>query len=147
MHASLANLSSRPLIALLAFAAWALILAASILLVRTTLVLLGKKRANEFPSGIQHGGDVYWRLNRAHVNTLENLPIFAAIVLAGAALGVSSPTLARLAEAIVVARVLQSSFHLLSGRSLVVILRATSFTVQLAGMSFMIVETIRLCLP
>ena len=42
---------------------------------RVLQVLTRKKAANEFPSGTPHGGDLYWRLNRAHMNTAENLPL------------------------------------------------------------------------
>jgi uncharacterized MAPEG superfamily protein len=144
VHVTLANLTSRPLVALLAFAAWALVLVLGILLMRGLMVLTRERRVNEFPSGQEHGGGFYWRLNRAHVNTLENLAVFAAIVLAGAGLGVSSPRLAQLAEIAVVARVLQSLFHVSSGSALAVSLRFSAFAVQLGCFAWMIVETLRL---
>lgn len=71
---------TRPLLCLLAFAGWALFLVLCIAAARVSQVLTGKKKPNEFPSGVPHGGDRYWRLNRAHLNTVENLPIFGAIV-------------------------------------------------------------------
>ena len=142
MHASLANLTTRPLIALLAFAAWTALLVLGVLLSRVALVLFGNKRAGDFPAAIPHGSDAYWRLNRAHANAVENLPVFATIVLVGAALGVSSPRLALLADVVVVARVVQSSLHLCSGRARVVTLRATAFGVQLICYVAMIVETV-----
>lgn len=144
MHMTLANLASRPLVALLAYAGWAMVLVLFIGGSRAQEVLAGKKRPNEFPSGVPHGGDRYWRLNRAHINTVENLPIFAAIVLAGAALGVSSEKLARLAEVAFVARVLQSSFHIYSGRSLVVNFRFAAYVTQLVCFAWMIAETLHL---
>ena len=147
MHVALANLTSRPIIALLAFTAWTLLLVGSILITRTVLVALGKKKANEFPASVQHGTDRYWRLNRAHLNALENLPIFAAIVLGGAALGVSSPTLAKLSEFVVFARIAQSSLHILSGSASIVLLRGTAFGLQIVAMFWMLVETLKLCLP
>ena len=141
---SLANFAARPLLALLAFAGWAVILVLLIGFHRVSAVLMGAKRPNEFPSGVPHGGDRYWRLNRAHINTVENLPIFASIVLAGAALGVSSERLAGLAEVIVIARVAQSFFHVLSGRSLVVNFRFSAYLVQVTCFAWMIAETLRL---
>jgi len=144
MHMYLANLGAKPIVALLAFAAWALILGFSVVMSRFVLVLTGRKRPTEFPSGTQHGGDAYWRLNRAHANAVENLPIFAAIVLGGAALGVSSPRLATLSVVVVCARIVQSCFHVASGRGRIVMLRGTAFVVQLAGCAWMIVETFAL---
>lgn len=144
MHVTLANLTSRPIVALLAYAAWAMLLVLGILSLRGLMILGKQRRINEFPSGQEHGGGFYWRLNRAHANTLENLPIFAAIVLGGAALGVSSPRLAQLAEIAVLARVLQSLFHVSSPSSLAVTLRFSAFGVQLGCFAWMIVETLRL---
>ena len=112
MHMYLANLGAKPIVALLAFAAWALILGFSVVMSRFVLVLTGRKRPTEFPSGTQHGGDAYWRLNRAHANAVENLPIFAAIVLGGAALGVSSPRLATLSVVVVTAALVRGNTKL-----------------------------------
>jgi len=144
MHMSLANLAARPLVALLAFAGWAVVLVILVGAYRVLQVMTGNKRANEFSSGVPHGGDRYWRLNRAHINAVENLPIFAVIVLVGAALGVSSSRLALLAEVTVGARVAQSFFHVLSNRSRVVNLRFAAFCVQLGCFAWMILETLRL---
>jgi uncharacterized MAPEG superfamily protein len=141
---SLANLTSRPIVALLGFTAWTIVLVLGVLGARAVLVLLGRKRPNEFPGGVPHGGDAYWRLNRALANALENLAVFAAIVLSGAALGVSSARLAMLSEVVLASRVAQSLFHLASGRSLVVLCRATAYSVQVACFLWMIVETFRL---
>lgn len=141
---SLANLAARPLVALLAFVAWSILLVLGIGAVRITQVLTGEKKPNEFPSGSPHGSDRYWRLNRAHANALENLPIFAAIVLTGAALGVSSGRLAQLSEVLVGARVAQSIFHVASGSSTAVNLRFAAFATQLVCYAWMILETLRL---
>ena len=143
VHVSLANLTARPIIALLAFAGWALLLVASVAALRAIEVLRGRKRANEFTSGVPHGGDAYWRLNRAHANAIENLPLFAAIVLGGAALGVSSPRIAQLAEIVVIARVLQSVFHVMSGAVWAMNLRFTAFVTQLICVAWLIVQTLR----
>jgi uncharacterized MAPEG superfamily protein len=144
MHMSLDNLAARPLVALLAFAAWTVLLVLCIFGVRTLLVFSGQKRPNEFQSGVQHGGDRYWRLNRAHMNAVENLAVFAVIVLAGAALGIASPRLGQLAWVVVIARVAQSIFHVASNRSRVVLLRSTAFVTQLVCFVWMIVETVKL---
>jgi uncharacterized MAPEG superfamily protein len=142
--ANLGNVASIPLVALLAFAAWALLIVVSILSVRGLMVLTKQRAINDFPSGQPHGPDYYWRLNRAHANALENLAVFAAIVLAGAALGVSSPLLALLAKVVVGARVAQTVFHVSSGGRLAVTLRFSAFAAQLACFVWMIVETLQL---
>ena len=102
------------------FAAWAALLVTAIGVARVAQVVTGKKRANEFPGGVQHGGDAYWRLNRAHLNAVENLPIFAALVLTARLthVGVLLP-----AEIILVARLVQSLIHISSGRVLAVNVR------------------------
>jgi uncharacterized MAPEG superfamily protein len=119
------------LFCLVGFAAWAVLLVLTVGLLRTMDVLGGKKRSNEFPSGVPHGGDRYWRINRAHINTVENLPIFAALVLTGAVTHVASPMFERLPELVLGARVVQSLVHISSGSALAVNLRFTAFLVQL----------------
>jgi uncharacterized MAPEG superfamily protein len=144
VHVTLANLTSRPIVALLAFAGWTIVLVVLVLLVRGVMILRKERRINEFPAGQEHGGAFYWRLNRAHANALENLPLFAAIVLGGAALGVSSPRLAMLAEVVVYARIAQSVFHVSSRSELAVTLRFTGLATQLGCFAWMIFETLRL---
>lgn len=132
-----------PLACLVLFALWALVLVVALGAVRGFLVLSGRKRPTDFPAGVQHGGDAYWRLNRAHLNTLENLPIFGALVLAGVALHVSSPLFRTLPQVIVLARVAQSLVHLSSGRALAINVRFTAFLVQVISMFALAVELLR----
>ena len=55
-----------PLWCLLGFVAWTLALLLGVGFSRVGAVLRGEKKANEFPSGVPHGGDAYWRwLERA----------------------------------------------------------------------------------
>ncbi len=121
-----------PLHALLAFAGWTLLLVTAVISVRSWKVLTGGKQADEFESGVEHGSPIYWRLNRAHINAAENLPVFAAVVLAGHLLGVDSPLFGQLAWAAVAARVCQSACHVASGSALVVTARFAFLVVQLA---------------
>ena len=65
-----------PLWCLLGYVAWTLLLLLGIGAARSAQVLTGARRANEFPAGERHGGDAYWRLNRAHLNCLEFIPLF-----------------------------------------------------------------------
>src|SRR5918994_5697715 len=55
---------------------------------------------------------LYRRAMRANMNCVENLPVFAAIVLCATATGTDSRLLDLLAGAILVARVCQTTVHL-----------------------------------
>ena len=57
---------------LLILACWSVLLGASIISWRTWLVFTTRTKSNEFPSGSEHGSDLYWRLNRAQINSIEN---------------------------------------------------------------------------
>ena len=68
---------------------------------------------------------------RAHINCLENLPIYTAIVVALLAVRVTSPILDGLAITILVARICQSSIHLLLEQTnMVAGIRFTFYFVQ-----------------
>lgn len=117
--------------ALVFYALWAVALVLMIGADRVLLVLRGQARANSFASGVPHGTESYWRINRAHVNTVENLPIFAAIVLSGYVVGQGTATFSHLAEIVVAARIVQSLIHIASGSALAVTFRFLAFAVQL----------------
>jgi uncharacterized MAPEG superfamily protein len=120
-----------PLSCLLGFVVWTLLLVVCIGGTRVTLVLRGKARANAFPADTPHGGEMYRRLLRAHLNCLENLPLFGAVVLTAQVQGVSGATLDGLARVYLAARVSQSCIHISSGRSRAVNLRFLAFVTQL----------------
>jgi uncharacterized MAPEG superfamily protein len=119
-----------PLWCLLGFVVWTLVLLAALAATRVGAVLRGEKRANEFPSGVPHGGDAYWRLNRAHLNCLENLPIFATVVLVATVAGIKAGALDALARTYLVARIGQSVTHVSSGSVMAVNVRFAFFLVQ-----------------
>jgi uncharacterized MAPEG superfamily protein len=119
-----------PLWCLLGFVAWTLMLLLAVGLSRVAVVLRGEKKANEFPSGVPHGGDAYWRLNRAHMNCVENLPLFASVVLIATIAGVKAPGLDSLARVYLGARVGQSVTHVSSGSVMAVNVRFTFFLIQ-----------------
>jgi len=116
--------------ALILFALWPPVLVVGIAGWRAALMSGGRK-ITEFPAGTPHGPDPYWRLNRAHLNTVEYLPVFGAIVLGGVVAGVSAPLFGTLALAAVSARMVQSLIHLASGAALAVNLRFLALLVQL----------------
>jgi len=120
------------IVALVFYALWAMALVLMIAIERTVLIVRGHVKANEFLSGLPHGNPSYWRLNRAHMNTTENLAIFAAIVLAGWAAGAESHMFNLLAVIVLVARIVQSVVHILSGSVGATWVRSLSFAAQIA---------------
>jgi uncharacterized MAPEG superfamily protein len=119
--------------ALVFYALWAIALVLMVAADRILLVIRGDARANSFTPGVPHGSDSYWRINRAHLNTIENLPIFATIVLSGWVVGMETLTFNRLAVIVLVARIVQSVIHIASGSVLAVSLRFAAYAVQIAG--------------
>jgi len=134
---------TQPLWCLLAFAVWGKLLLYGVGLHRVTAVMKGEKKPNEFPGGVQHGSDAYWRLNRAHMNVVENIGFFAVIVIIGTLIRVDSAWWNWLPVVVVGCRVAQSLFHISSGRNLVVNFRFTAFMVQHLAMLGMVVEIVR----
>ena len=99
---------------LLGFAAWTLlILFATVGVYRWSRILTGRTAIATWRADEQQGSEWYRRAMRAHINCLENLPIYTAIVVALLAVRVTSPILDGLAITILVARICQSSIHLL----------------------------------
>ena len=123
-----------PLVALVFFAVWAIVLVLSVGAWRVAEVMAGRKAINGFSPGTPHGGDMYWRVNRAHMNTVENLPIFGTLVVAGTLLQINDAPFQLLPSLILYARIAQSLIHIASGSSLAVTLRFTAYAVQLVGM-------------
>jgi uncharacterized MAPEG superfamily protein len=118
--------------ALVFYALWAIALVLMVAADRTLIVLRGEARANSFTSGVPHGSESYWRINRAHLNTVENLPIFAVIVLSGWVVGMETLAFNRLALIVVVARIIQSAIHIASGSVAAVTSRFLAYAVQIA---------------
>ena len=73
------------LVALTFYALWAMFLVISVAAARVHQVVTKGTAITKFTAGVPHGPEGYWRLNRAHMKTNENLPIFAAVVLTGMA--------------------------------------------------------------
>ncbi len=123
-----------PLAALVLFALWAMTLVLAVGIWRSGLVFAGRAKATSFTPGAPHGSDTYWRLNRAHLNAVENLPIFGAIVLSGSYLQVSDTLFQILPSLILYARVSQSLIHIASGSAFAVTLRFLAYAVQVVAM-------------
>jgi uncharacterized MAPEG superfamily protein len=96
---------SIPVWALLVFAMWTIAtLMLGVGVYRWSLVLTGKAELKSFPGDEPHGSPFYRRAVRAHANCVENLPVFAAIVLAAQAAGLHSATLDVLSVGVIAAR-------------------------------------------
>ncbi len=133
-----------PLWCLVGFVLWTLVLLFGVAGARVSKVLAGRASPGDFPSGVPHGTDAYWRLNRAHLNCLENLPLFAAVVLTARVANVIGPTLDVLAVVYLAARIGQSLAHVSSGSAIAVNVRFTFFLIQigcLIGFIWAIVAT------
>lgn len=126
-----------PILALLGYAFWAILLVLFVVTLRSAQVMAGAKKLTDFPSGQRHGSDFEWRANRAHANAVENLPIFAAVVLAGSVLEVPGDLFGLLAVAVLAFRILQSLIHLTSGTGVALMLRFSAYAVQLAAIVWM----------
>lgn len=124
--------------ALLLFTAWTLVLLMVYVGYRVALVLTFKKPANAWPRGqVAEDPAFIVRAHHAHLNCVETLPVFAAIVLAAQVLG-KSPVVDTVACWFLAARLLQSLIHLASVSPLFVFARANAFLVQIALCAYMI---------
>ena len=133
-----------PLLTLLGFAAWTLVvLAATVGVHRWRLILTRRARINGFPADASNGPDWYQRATRAHLNCIENLPVYAAIVVVATFAGRQGQLLDALAITVLGARICQTSVHLLFVQSeRAVTYRFSLFTVQLLAMLWMTVMAV-----
>lgn len=119
--------------ALAGFTAWTLLLIFIVFNIRGFYALLaGKKKAvNTFaPDGSDLPGFPQ-RVTRAHLNAVENLVVFAALVLV-AGLSNRYEVMEGTVMYVLYARIAQSTVHMISTSVLAVWLRATFWGVQLA---------------
>lgn len=124
--------------ALIGFVVWTLaLLIFGIGYTRVSQVLRGEARANSFNPSVPHGSDAYQRRMRAHLNCIENLPIFATLVLLGSALDMTSSSFQLAALLVLPARVGQSVAHIASGRNRAVLARFAFFSIQLVCFAVM----------
>lgn len=144
MPAPLSPLSSPSAWALLGYAGWALVLVTAILFHRSAVVMTGGRRANAWPRGETPSGEpaLMVRIRDAHLNTVEHMPMFIAVVVVAFMLG-RLPVVDPLAPYLLAARIFQSVVHLLGTSHTLVFLRANFFVVQLALLGYMILNLLR----
>ena len=130
-----------PMWMLLGFAAWTIVLLIfTIGAYRWFHILSGRMPISAFRADQPEGADWYKRSMRAHANCIENLPVFAAIVLALHASGSGGPVADFASIGILAARVAQSLVHAcLTQTNAVVAVRFSLLLVQLVGFLTLII--------
>ena len=118
-------------LALALFIAWALALLVLMEVLRSHLVLTGRVPSNGFTPDNAGLSSFMQRLARAHANCVESLPLFGGLLLLALATGQQAVT-DPLAPWLVLARVAQSTIHLMSLSVLAVNARFAAFAVQMA---------------
>ena len=102
-----------PLWVMLGFAAWTLaVLIGSIGLYRWSRILSGRATVAEWRADLTQGSEWYQRAMRAHMNCVENLPVYGAVAIAAALAGVGGRDIDALAITFLAARIGQSLVHI-----------------------------------
>jgi uncharacterized MAPEG superfamily protein len=104
-----------PLWCLIGFVLWVLVLVLALTIARFRHLARG---GTHLEFGIPDERRLIWRLFRAHLNALENLPLFASVILVATVRGVASLVFDLLAVSYLVARVGQSVVHVSPGAGL-----------------------------
>jgi uncharacterized MAPEG superfamily protein len=121
------------LCALLGFAVWTLVVVVlGIGPPRISAVLSRRAPPKSFVADQPHGSERYRRTMRAHANCVENLPVFATLVILAWLIQLQHTWFEALAVLVLGARVGQSITHIASGTNRAVLLRFSFFAVQLA---------------
>lgn len=128
-----------PVWVLLGFVGWTmLVLLLSVGVYRWSRILLGQQQIADFPADAAGGADWYKRATRAHANCIENLPVYAGIVLAARMAHVDDRLLDALALTTLAARMIQSTVHIsFVQTNRVVSVRFSFFMVQFVCMAVM----------
>ncbi|HEY0913581.1 MAPEG family protein [Solimonas sp. SE-A11] len=124
------------LVALIGFTAWTLLLVFLAVNWRGIEILRGVKADSWTRGAERERPSMVKRIEHAHFNCLENLPIFAAIVLVAYAMG-KQPVVDALACAVLAARIAQSVVHILGVSHWMVMLRATFYLAQILMFFYM----------
>lgn len=125
--------------ALLCFVVWTILLALSYATYRVPLILTGSKKASHWERNASNPVDdpaILQRAKGAHLNCVENLPLFAAVVLAAVATN-QAAVVDGIAAYVFYARIVQSVMHLLGQSFLFIAVRATFFVIQLLLILYM----------
>jgi len=123
--------------AVLFYIVWMLVLTLIYAFPRVPLALLGKKSIDSWERGKENPDPMFMqRAKSAHMNCVENFPLFAGVVVVAGLLGQIEVANA-VAAFVLYARVAQSLIHI-SGTSFVqVMARATFFLIQVVLIFYM----------
>ena len=126
-----------PVLVLLGFAAWTLLtLFGSVGVYRWSRIITGRVSIAAWRADVMQGCEWYKRAMRAHMNCVENLPIYGALVVALSATGLRSSFIDGLSIAMLVARIGQTLVHILLPPSTsTASLRFALFLIQVICMS------------
>ncbi|MEG6510147.1 MAPEG family protein [Methyloligella sp. 2.7D] len=132
-----------PILVLLLYVLWTIaVMVFGLGLARLRRVRRGET-FSDFPGGVAEGPAFHQRAVRAHLNCAENLPLYAAVALSAAVLGIEGPVLSGLAILIIVCRIAQSSIHLaLPQTEPVVRIRGSLFGLQTLSIGIMAIIVI-----
>ena len=124
---------------LLGFAVWTLmILCGTVGIYRWSMILAGRAKVSHWRADELQGSDWYRRAIRAHMNCVENLPVYAAIVVCMTAADVTGPLVNSLSAVFLAARILQTTAHIAFEQTdRVASMRFGFFFVQIVCMSVM----------
>ena len=130
---------SIPLWVLLGFAGWTLVtLMGTIGLYRWSSIVTGRSRISEWRADQPQGSEWYRRAMRAHMNCVENLPVYGAVVVCATAVGAGGHLLDSLALVVMAARICQTVMHIaFASTDLVALLRFAFFFTQVLCMIVM----------
>ncbi len=118
-------------IVLIGLTGWTLLLLVLMESVRSKLVLTGSVPANQFKPDNSNLSPFMQRLARAHANCVESVPFFSILLIAAIITNRTDVT-DPMSPALLIARIIQSSVHLLSLSVVAVWIRFTAFAFQIA---------------
>ena len=131
---------SAPLVALAGYAGLTLMLVLTAVSARVFAIIGGSDiPLNKFSPGGEDLPGFGQRVTRAHLNCVENLPVFAAVVAAAGfsgQFGIMEGTV----MFILYARIAQSAIHLISSALPMVMIRGSLFSVQVILMVYYVVQ-------
>lgn len=128
---------SLSLVSLLGFTAWTVLLILGVVSYRSFFVLSGRRAANDWQRArATQDPELLQRLTHAHANCLENLPLFASVILVAGLAG-KLELIDPLAPWYLGLRIAQSTVHLTGTSSWQVSLRFTLFLPQLLLLGWM----------
>ena len=129
--------------AVLLYAVWTLLLPIVYAGYRAPMIARGRRRADHWERGKPADDPpLLMRAKSAHLNCVENFPIFAAVVCVAALLG-KSPVVDAVAAYVLYARVAQSVAHLIGTSLPLILLRGAFYVIQVVLILYVILALLR----